>query len=165
MRALGLLDHRVDLLEVVNDLQGGGVIGLYDEEDKRIRMRGEDLTPAVKATLVHELTHALQDQHYDLEGRSEELDDDDDASSELWRRWSRATPTGSRGLRRRPVGGGEAGAGRGARARASALERLKDVRLSADRAESWYAFGEMLLALAIELEGNEPWTSCSTTHR
>ena len=29
-------------------------------------MRGSDLTPDVRETLAHELTHALQDQHFDL---------------------------------------------------------------------------------------------------
>ena len=35
-------------------------------------MRGTKMTPALKVTLAHELTHVLQDQHFDLE-RFEEL--------------------------------------------------------------------------------------------
>lgn len=84
LRALGLIDHQVDLLEAVNAAHGGGVVGLYDPEDERIRMRGEKLTPAARSTLVHELTHVLQDQHFDLEAKDEELEDADDAAGAIW---------------------------------------------------------------------------------
>ena len=43
------------------------VVGLYDPTRHRIRVRGSDLTATNKATLVHELTHALQDQHFELD--------------------------------------------------------------------------------------------------
>lgn len=81
MRALGLLEADTDLLEATNDLTSGGVIGLYDYEDKRIRMRGTELTPTVRSTLVHELTHVLQDQHFDLEKKAEEHEEDEDSSA------------------------------------------------------------------------------------
>ncbi|KRB77194.1 hypothetical protein ASE01_10645 [Nocardioides sp. Root190] len=85
MRAIGLLGGDVDLLDVMNDLMAGGVIGLYDPEDKRIRMRGTELTPDVRSTLVHELTHALQDQHFDLEEKREQFEEEDDTSaSAVW---------------------------------------------------------------------------------
>jgi hypothetical protein len=32
-----------------------------------VRVRGTELTPALRVTLVHELTHAVQDQHFDLD--------------------------------------------------------------------------------------------------
>ncbi|NHA01827.1 hypothetical protein G5V59_25040 [Nocardioides sp. W3-2-3] len=54
LRALGLLPAGVDLLDAVNELSRGSVIGLYDDEDERIRMRGTTLTPPVRSTLVHE---------------------------------------------------------------------------------------------------------------
>lgn len=41
-------------------------IGFYSTHDKRIYVRGDVLTPAVRTTLAHELTHALQDQNFDL---------------------------------------------------------------------------------------------------
>ncbi len=81
MRALGLLAPGTDLLDATNDLLAGGVVGLYDHEDKRIRMRGTDLTPNVRSTLVHELTHALQDQRFDLEAKIKEHEADDDSSA------------------------------------------------------------------------------------
>ena len=42
-------------------------LGFYSPEVQRIALRGEVLTPAVKVVLVHELTHALQDQNYSLQ--------------------------------------------------------------------------------------------------
>jgi hypothetical protein len=84
LRALGLIQGEVDLFAASNELSGDGVVGFYSFEDKRIRMRGEELTPARKATLVHELTHALQDQHFDLKARTdayEEAEDDAGATA------------------------------------------------------------------------------------
>jgi hypothetical protein len=78
LRALGLIDGEVDLFEATNDLTGSGVIGLYDPTTERIQVRGDELTPTVEATLVHELTHVLQDQHVDLE---RDFGDDDEAAT------------------------------------------------------------------------------------
>ena len=80
-RALGLLEGDVDLFDKVNELQGKGVIGFYSYDDERLRVRGTELTPYVESVLVHELTHALQDQNFDLGKRFEELDKADDANS------------------------------------------------------------------------------------
>jgi hypothetical protein len=44
-RALGLIEGDVDLFEAVNELQSAGVVGYYDDEDQRIRVRGKELTP------------------------------------------------------------------------------------------------------------------------
>ena len=38
----------------------------YDVVEKRILIRGTVLTPLLKSVVVHELTHAWQDQHFDL---------------------------------------------------------------------------------------------------
>lgn len=82
LRALGLVQGDVDLFAASNDLSGDGVVGFYSYEDKRIRMRGEELTPSRKSTLVHELTHALQDQHFDLGAKFDAYDEaEDDAGS------------------------------------------------------------------------------------
>ncbi len=80
-RALGLIEGDVDLFDKFNELQGKGTIGFYSYEDERIRVRGTELTPYVESVLVHELTHALQDQNFDLGKRFEELDKADDANS------------------------------------------------------------------------------------
>jgi hypothetical protein len=82
-RALGLIEGELDLFDSVNKLNGAGILGYYSYEDERIRIRGTELTPAVRSTLVHELTHVLQDQHFDLEAKTKAVEDDSAASSAL----------------------------------------------------------------------------------
>ncbi len=83
MRAFGLLTGDVDLFDAVNDFSTGGTLAYYSFEDERITVRGEKLTPAVRGTLVHELTHVLQDQHFKVGDRMEKLRkaDKDDGTS------------------------------------------------------------------------------------
>ena len=81
-RALGLIGSDVDLLTAVNGFQGEAALAFYDPETDRIRVRGTELNVKVRATLVHELTHALQDQHFDL---SREGDFDVDAQNDTFR--------------------------------------------------------------------------------
>jgi len=66
LRAIGLLPGGVDLIGATTSLRQSGVLAFYDPDTRRITVRGEELTPATKVTLAHELTHALQDQHFDL---------------------------------------------------------------------------------------------------
>jgi hypothetical protein len=72
LRAFGLLQGHVDLLDRVVQLSEEGTLAYYDPETKRVTVRGTELTVAVKGTLVHELTHALQDQHFGLEWMSKD---------------------------------------------------------------------------------------------
>lgn len=65
-RAIGLIQGNVDLESAGKSLEGEGTDAFYSQKTKRAYVKGAKLTPAVKATLVHELTHALQDQHFDL---------------------------------------------------------------------------------------------------
>jgi len=73
LRALGLIGGAVDLLRATNDFQSGAVDAYYSFKDKRITVRGHHVTPAVKETLVHELTHVLQDQHFHIGDRLKKL--------------------------------------------------------------------------------------------
>ena len=66
LRALGLVHGKVDLASSMNTLTQSGVVGLYVNDDKTVYVRGSAMTPFVRVTLAHELTHALQDQHWDL---------------------------------------------------------------------------------------------------
>ncbi len=75
LRALGLIDGKVDLFKQENDLSSGGILAYYDNHDKKVRVKGSVLTPDVRVTLAHELTHALQDQYFDLT-REDTLHDD-----------------------------------------------------------------------------------------
>jgi hypothetical protein len=69
LRAMGLAQGDVDLQKAENDLQGGTVEAFYSDTDKKVYVRGaqnETLDVSARVTLAHELTHALQDQHFDL---------------------------------------------------------------------------------------------------
>jgi hypothetical protein len=79
LEALGLLERGIDLEAAVESLYGDAVAGFYDPEEDDLVVRGEELTVGVRTTLVHELVHALQDQHFDID--RPELDDRDDEAS------------------------------------------------------------------------------------
>jgi hypothetical protein len=66
-KALGLVDADVDLAEAMRSLLGAGVVGFYDPETGELVVRGASMTPYVRTTIAHELTHALDDQHHDLD--------------------------------------------------------------------------------------------------
>ena len=66
LRALGLLRGDDDLGEA-SALDADSVAGFYDTETKELVVRGARLTPFVRQVLVHELTHALDDQHFGLD--------------------------------------------------------------------------------------------------
>jgi hypothetical protein len=65
-RALGLLGGSVNLVEAQTALDTGSVQAYYDDVKKDIVIRGANLSPGTKVTLAHELTHVLQDQHFNL---------------------------------------------------------------------------------------------------
>lgn len=66
-RAIGLVSGDFDPVSALNSLSDDGTLAYYDAEDKRITVRGTEITPSLSVTLVHELTHALQDQHFSLD--------------------------------------------------------------------------------------------------
>lgn len=66
LRALQLIPPDVDLFETVQSFLGDSVLGFYDPETDELVIRGAELTPYVRTTLVHELTHALDDQYFEL---------------------------------------------------------------------------------------------------
>jgi hypothetical protein len=78
LEAIGLLDHDVDLAALLSSFLGGAVVGFYDPETDELVVRGASITPYVRTTLVHELTHALDDQWFELDRPA--LDDADDES-------------------------------------------------------------------------------------
>lgn len=68
LAALRLMDKGIDVEAELDALLAGAVAGFYDPESKELAVRGADLdSPQVRTTIVHELTHALQDQHFDLD--------------------------------------------------------------------------------------------------
>lgn len=75
LRAVGLLTADVDLLGAQTDLDADTVVGFYDFDDKTMVVRGTTLRDVeTRATVVHELTHALQDEHYDISKRYDRTD-------------------------------------------------------------------------------------------
>jgi hypothetical protein len=66
-RGFGLLPGEVDLVVVEGDLADAGILAYYDRFEDRIVIRGTEMTPDIQGTVVHELTHALQAQHFDVE--------------------------------------------------------------------------------------------------
>jgi hypothetical protein len=67
LKAFGLVEPDVDLVEAMRTLLGAGVVGFYDPETDELVVRGTALTPYVRTTIAHELTHALDDQRFDLD--------------------------------------------------------------------------------------------------
>ena len=75
---LGIIPEGLDVLEAYLSFLREQVGGFYDPATKQFFLL-EDMPRVVAPVLVsHELTHALEDQHYDLDGRLEEALPDDD---------------------------------------------------------------------------------------
>lgn len=82
-RAVGLAEGDLDLLSDVEELGTSGTVGRYQFDDERITVRGDFLSAEVEATLIHELTHVLQDQHFDIGDRLDQLGDGDTTEASL----------------------------------------------------------------------------------
>jgi len=73
LTALGLLDPGISLADAYRDALEIGVVGFYDPETGRLVVRASadgtlgDLNLYMRQTLVHELTHALDDQWFELD--------------------------------------------------------------------------------------------------
>jgi len=65
--AFGLLEPGFNLAAALQSFQTNLPIGLYDVDNKVLFVsRDPPESPLARVTMAHELTHALQDQHYDL---------------------------------------------------------------------------------------------------
>ena len=81
-RALGLPVGKNGLVAAGNTLSGEGITAYYDDATGKVDVRGADLTVYRRATIVHELTHALQDQHFNLSRQGSYSSDDRNAAFE-----------------------------------------------------------------------------------
>lgn len=70
--ALGLVPPGTDLTEVFDAAGEVSVLGFYRPDTGELYVKGDVITPLVQVTIAHELTHALDDQIFDL-GRIEDL--------------------------------------------------------------------------------------------
>jgi hypothetical protein len=80
---LRLLDDRdIDLERVMIDVQAADIYGFYDLETQEtyVIADGSELSALEEVILAHEITHALQDQHFDL---SILLDEDADYDASM----------------------------------------------------------------------------------
>ncbi len=65
--AIGVIPKGTKLRQAVEDFNSSQVIGFYDDEAGRLVIIGSaELTPYQRFVLAHEVTHALQDQNFDL---------------------------------------------------------------------------------------------------
>jgi hypothetical protein len=65
--ALQLVPPSVDLAAVGRRAQAESVVGVYEAPSRTIVLRGTAPTPFVREVLVHELTHAVQDQWFGID--------------------------------------------------------------------------------------------------
>lgn len=75
-RAMGVIEGDKDLAQIWSEFGDAGVLGYYDLNAKNIVLRGGAITPLTETVLVHELTHALDDQIFDTD--RPEYDERDD---------------------------------------------------------------------------------------
>jgi hypothetical protein len=93
-RALALVEGEFDLLDAQNQASAGGVLAFYDGGEQRAVVRAPeggidgltsaaDLPTDLRVTLAHELTHALQDQHFDIGRFDEETEAEESGEVDL----------------------------------------------------------------------------------
>jgi uncharacterized protein DUF6782 len=75
LKALNLVDSKLDLSSLEDPLQDGGTVGYYDSVSNRLVVEAEKPTPFVRGVIVHELTHALQDQYFAMNRRMGDFDE------------------------------------------------------------------------------------------
>jgi hypothetical protein len=79
LRAFGLLAPDEDVADLQLDLLGEGVLGFYDDTEKRmVVVTDAGLDPAAMVTYAHEYTHALQDANFGLDSLEIDVDGEDD---------------------------------------------------------------------------------------
>jgi hypothetical protein len=65
---IGAIPHDVGILEALNSYQQGQVLGYYNSQNEELVYTGDaDLDRIEHFVLAHELTHAIDDQHFDLD--------------------------------------------------------------------------------------------------
>jgi hypothetical protein len=85
IKLLGLLEPSVDLGKVMAAVADEQVLGFYDDVTKRLVVirKATDSKGLLEIVLAHELTHALEDQHFDFRGEAGFTDDQSSAASAL----------------------------------------------------------------------------------
>jgi hypothetical protein len=63
---MGMVEGKLDLLAKVNQLAAASTLAFYDFTKKEIVIPGQTLDVEQRVTLAHELTHTLDDEHFNL---------------------------------------------------------------------------------------------------
>lgn len=79
LKALRLAGAGEDVDKAEDEVVGDSVVGFYDDDRDRLVVRGGESGWYVQMVLVHELVHAWQDQHFDLDALWEDVDTLDEA--------------------------------------------------------------------------------------
>lgn len=67
-RAAGLIGPDESIVDVFSRFGAAGILGFYDPEtDELVVRQPDELSLLTRSTIVHELTHAFDDQHFDLD--------------------------------------------------------------------------------------------------
>ena len=76
LKLLGLIPPDVDYQRLLEDIvRSGAVLGFYDSKTRELFVKAEgELDGQVKATIVHEMVHALTDQHFGYGPKVDALD-------------------------------------------------------------------------------------------
>lgn len=79
-KLLGLLKPDASLRQIYIDIFTEGTTGYYDSDKKEVvvPIRGTGISIRDRLTLVHELTHALTDQHFNFEEKANVLEENNE---------------------------------------------------------------------------------------
>jgi len=80
---LGLIPRGTDLLTGYLDNAETGVAGYYEPGSKTFYLLDHVSADSVRGVMAHELTHALEDQHYDLKAFAGKANGDDDRQTAI----------------------------------------------------------------------------------
>ena len=83
LRRLGLLTAQQDPIELTKKFLEVGIAGYYDPKTKKLYLIDGLTGDAQRPTILHELTHAIEDQYIDLEKTQDAIKKDQDKSFAL----------------------------------------------------------------------------------
>jgi len=76
LKAFGVIGPEVDFVAVATAALTSGVIGFYDPKTKALVVRGTEPNAFTRMVAAHELTHALDDQWFDIDNEASMADAD-----------------------------------------------------------------------------------------
>ena len=78
LRTLGIIEPDDDYRDLLETFLSAGTGGFYDPDTEElvVRLAAGELGPQAESVVIHELVHALQDQHFELLDAREDLDRD-----------------------------------------------------------------------------------------